>query len=166
MELIVGETRSKMEGLSEQTGKHAKTINDLIQKEMNRMEKIASTLEKYTTTQVGEAKGMITNHNEIFEKWRANIEDMESSKFLEVHSALKILNSNSSKLHRDSKDRFELLQKEFLSLDDSLRCQLKDLRHKVEVDLQSIEERTLMVIDKQYQIQTAGTTNVGNEYGG
>lgn len=61
---------------------------------------------------------------------------------------MKIVNSNCTKLAKDNKDRFDLLQKEYEVLDNAFREQITDIRHKIDVDLKTIEERTLMVIDK------------------
>ena len=37
-------------------------------------------------------KELIANSDERIEKWRINLEDTEGKKFLEMHSAMKILN--------------------------------------------------------------------------
>lgn len=63
---------------------------------------------------------------------------------------MKILNSNFQKVAKDSKDRFELLQKEFTAFDTAVRNQIQDVKHKVDIDLKNIEERTLLVIDKYF----------------
>jgi hypothetical protein len=55
---------------------------------------------------------------------------------------MKILNSNFQKVSRDSKDRFDLLQGQFHAFDNALKNQVTDLRHKVEVELKTTEERT------------------------
>lgn len=81
-------------------------------------------------------------YDEKMEKWRVNFEDSESKKLLELHSAMKILNSNFQKVNKDSKDRFELLQAQFQTFDNALKNQVQDVRHKVDVELRSIEERT------------------------
>ena len=47
------------------------------------------------------------------EKWKVNFEDAEGKKLLEVHSAMKILNGNFMKVNKDTKERFDLIQKEF-----------------------------------------------------
>lgn len=52
---------------------------------------------------------MIQQYEERIEKWRVNLEDIEGKKFIEIHSAMKILNNNQSKLSKDTKDRHELL---------------------------------------------------------
>ena len=76
---------------------------------------------------------------------------------MEVHSAMKFLNSNFKTLAKDNKDRFELLQKEFQSFDNALRNQIGDVRHKIELDLKSIDDRSLMLIDTQFvKLQTQG----------
>lgn len=40
--------KQKMDTLEQQTFKHAKTVNDQLTKEITRMEKISSALEKHT----------------------------------------------------------------------------------------------------------------------
>ncbi len=77
------------------------------------MEKISSAIEKHTSSQLQDLKLMITQYEERIEKWRVNLEDTEGKKFIEIHSAMKILNGNFTKSSKDNKDRFELLQKEF-----------------------------------------------------
>jgi biopolymer transport protein ExbB/TolQ len=77
-----------------------------------------------------------------------NFEDAESKKLLELHSAMKVLNSNFQKVNRDSKDRFELLQKEFQVFDNALKNQLQDARHKADVEMRAIEERMEQTIAK------------------
>lgn len=64
---------------------------------------------------------MIHQYEERIEKWRVNLEDTEGKKFIEIHSAMKILNANHTKLSKDAKDRHELLEKEFQAFDSSLR---------------------------------------------
>lgn len=105
-------------------------------------------MEKHTLSQLTDLKTTIQAYDDKMEKWRVNFEDQESKKLLELHSAMKILNSNFSKVQKDSKDRFELLQKEFSAFDNALRNQIQDLRHKVEVQLRGIEERTESIIAK------------------
>lgn len=75
---------------------------------------------------------------------------------MDIHQAMKILNSNFTKVAKDNKDRFELIQKEYSSLDFALRKQIEDVRHKVDIDMGSLEERTLMVIEKAYLKHASG----------
>ncbi len=103
------ETRSKLEELSEQSFKHAKLVNETLGSEAARMEKISSAIEKHTLGQLSELKTQVQTYDEKMERWRVNFEDSESKKLLELHSAMKILNSNFQKVSRDSKDRFDLL---------------------------------------------------------
>lgn len=88
----------------------------------------------------------MASQEEKQERWRVQFEDAESKKLLELHSAMKILNSNFSKVGMDSKDRFELLQKEFQAFDNALRNQIFDMRHKLEVELRANEERAELSI--------------------
>ncbi|CDW91573.1 UNKNOWN [Stylonychia lemnae] len=151
------DVKNRMDTMEQQTFKHAKVVNDQLQKEMTRMEKIASTLEKHTVSQIQELKLLVSSNDEKMEKWKVNFEDAEGKKLLEVHSAMKILNGNFMKVNKDNKDRFEILQKEFQGLDNALRNQIGDVRHKSEVDLRSTEERTIMLIDKYFQKLQHGT---------
>lgn len=80
---------------------------------MTRMEKIASTIEKHTISQLQELKSNMTQIDEKMEKWKVNFEDAEGKKLLEVHSAMKILNGNFMKVNKDTKERFDIIQKEF-----------------------------------------------------
>ncbi len=96
------------------------------------------------------------------ERWRVQFEDSESKKLLELHSAMKILNSNFQKVSRDSKDRFDLIHGEFQSFDNALRNQIFDVRHKVEVELRGIEERCEQTIAKTIaKIQSGTMTSAG-----
>jgi hypothetical protein len=142
------ETREKLEELSDQSFKHAKLVNETLAKESGRMEKISSAMEKHTLTQLIDLKAQIQTYDDKMEKWRITFEDAESKKLLELHSAMKILNSNFQKVSRDSKDRFELLQKEFSAFDNALRNQLNDVKHRVEIELRNIEERSEQIIAK------------------
>ena len=123
-------------------------MNETLSIETARMEKISSAMEKHTLGQLQDLKSQIQSYDEKTETWRVNLEDSESKKLLELHAAMKILNSNFQKVSRDSKDRFELLQKEFQSFDSALRNQIFDIRHKVEVEMRNIEERTEQIIAK------------------
>ena len=136
------DTQGKLEELSDQSFKHAKLVNETLARESARMEKISSAMEKHTFGQMNEIKIQLQNLDEKTEKWRINFEDSESKKLLELHSAMKILNSNFQKVSRDSKDRFDLQQQEFHTFDNALKNQLSDMRHKVEMELRGTEERT------------------------
>jgi len=48
-----------METLNDQTFKHAKTVNETLTKEITRMEKICSTIERHTTSQMIELKALV-----------------------------------------------------------------------------------------------------------
>ena len=65
---------------------------------MTRMEKIASTVEKHTISELQELKATVSHFDEKMEKWKINFEDAEGKKLLELHSAMKILNGNFQKV--------------------------------------------------------------------
>lgn len=56
------------------------------------------------------------------DKWRVGIEDSEGKKIVEIHSAMKLLNSNFTKVSKDTKDRFDILQKELQNQEAALRA--------------------------------------------
>lgn len=84
--------KQQMEELSESTFKHAKSVNEALSKEMNRMERICSTLERHTTDQIVDLKQIVQNNEDKIDKWKLSLEDTEEKKFGEVHAAMKILN--------------------------------------------------------------------------
>lgn len=56
------------------------------------MEKIAGTLEKYCERELNDLKSLVAENETKNGKWRANQEKVESRKFDEVHTAVKVLN--------------------------------------------------------------------------
>lgn len=104
--------KNKSDEIETNTYKHAKIVNEQLTKEMTRMEKISSTLEKHTMNALLEVKQNMQQLDEKQEKWKVNLEDSEGKKLLELHSAMKILNSNFQKISKDNKDRFDILSKE------------------------------------------------------
>lgn len=145
-----------MDTLQEQTFKHAKTVNESLTKEITRMEKISVAIEKHVSSQISELKEKFMTSDDRIEKWRINMEDTEGKKFLEIHSAMKVLNQNFQKVANDNKDRFEIIHNECSGLDNAFRQQVVDIRHKIEQDIKLIEERTLMTIEKAYLKQIGG----------
>ena len=152
------EVKKRMDELQDSTMKHAKIVNDTMQREITRMEKVSSAMEKHTMGDVAELKQSVSSLEQNMEKWKLNLEDAEGKKLLEVHSAMKVLNANFQRVSKDNKDRFEILQREFQAMDTAMRNQISDVAHKVDGDLKSVEERTLMVIEKYFMKVQAGTS--------
>jgi hypothetical protein len=73
------------------------------------MEKISSTLEKYIETNLTDLRQIVDENEARSDKWRMNIEDIEAKKFVEIHSAIKVLNTGFQRVSTDNKDRFELI---------------------------------------------------------
>lgn len=59
---------------------------------------------------------------------------------LEIHSALKLLNKNTQKTSRDSKDRYDLISKESQDALYNIEQQLVDLKKKIDVEDSAIED--------------------------
>ena len=135
LEANLVETREKLEALSEQSFKHAKLVNETLARESARMEQVASATERHALGQLGEVRASLAAVEERTERWRVTFEDAESKRLLELHAAMKILNSNFQKVSRDGKDRFQLLQREFQTFDGALRNQLHDMKHKLQQEL-------------------------------
>ena len=83
-------------------------------------------------------------------KWRSEFEDLNTKKIIEIHNALKLLNSNIGKVNSDGKDRFDSVSSEMRVLENALQAQVGDLRLKSEVDDRGLEERISFASDKIY----------------
>ena len=75
---------------------------------------------------------------------------MNTKKVVEIHSALKLLNSNIGKVNSDCKDRFDMLSGEIRVMENATNIQIQDLRNKVEVDDKTLEGRIKLAVDKVY----------------
>lgn len=84
--------KDRIDTLEQQSFKHAKSVNEQLNKEIIRMEKISTVMEKHTLQQVTDLKEELKVFDERLEKWRLNLEETEGKKFLELHQAMKILN--------------------------------------------------------------------------
>ena len=113
------------------------------------MEQVASATERHALGQLGEVRASLAAVEERTERWRVTFEDAESKRLLELHAAMKILNSNFQKVSRDGKDRFQLLQREFQAFDGALRNQLHDMKHKLQQELAQFEERAEQAMARQ-----------------
>lgn len=52
-------------------------------------------------------------------KWKIEFEDLNSKKVIEIHNALKLLNSNIGKANTDSKDRYDMITNELRVLENA-----------------------------------------------
>ena len=68
-------------------------MNETLDKEINRFEKIVGAFEKHIETQTSELRESISKNDEKVNKWRVGFEELQSKKILEIHSALKLLNT-------------------------------------------------------------------------
>ena len=53
------EVRTKVDNLEANTFKHTKLVNETLQKEVQRMEKISSTVEKHTMEHLSDVKSQV-----------------------------------------------------------------------------------------------------------
>lgn len=84
---------------------------------------------------------MLTKQVEENSKWRGDYEDINTQKVIEIHNALKLLNSNIGKVNSDAKDRFDMITNDFRVMENAISVQIQDLRNKVEVDDNTLEQR-------------------------
>ena len=128
-----------MQDLEAATFKHAQTVSETLESEISRFERVISAFEKYIDTQTSDLRGILQKQVEENSKWRGDYEDINTKKVIEIHNALKLLNSNIGKVNSDSKDRFDMINNEMRVLENAVSVQIQDLRNKVEVDDNSLE---------------------------
>lgn len=92
VEAALSQMKERIDQLEHQSLKHAKTVNEQLNKEINRMEKISTAIEKQTQQHVQDLRDELKLFDERLEKWRISLEETEGKKFLELHQAMKILN--------------------------------------------------------------------------
>lgn len=93
---------------------------------------------------------MLTKQEEENSKWRGGYEDINTQKVIEIHNALKLLNSNIGKVNSDAKDRFDMMTNDFRVMENAISVQIQDLRNKVEVDDNTLEQRIQLAVDRVY----------------
>lgn len=146
----MGEQRQKMQDLENATFKHAQTVSETLEGEITRFERVISAFEKYIDTQTSDLRGVIAKYGEEQARWKVDYEDINTKKVVEIHSALKLLNSNIGKVNSDCKDRFDMLSGEIRVMENATNVQIQDLRNKVEVDDKTLEGRIKLAVDKVY----------------
>jgi hypothetical protein len=60
IELELNDQRQKMLDLEQATLKHAQTVNETLENEISRFERVISAFEKYIDTQTGDLRGIIS----------------------------------------------------------------------------------------------------------
>ncbi len=139
-----------MQDLESATFKHAATVSETLESEITRFERVISAFEKYIDTQTSDLRATITQQVEENSKWRGDYEDINTSKVIEIHNALKLLNSNIGKVNSDAKDRFDMINNEMRVMENAVSVQIQDLRNKVEVDDNTLEQRIQLAVDRVY----------------
>jgi hypothetical protein len=128
--------------------KHAQTVSETLENEIGRFERVISAFEKYIDTQTSGIRDMLQKYQEENNNWKVQFEDINTKKVVEIHAALKLLNSNIGKVNSDNKDRFDMLSNEMRVHENAVSTQIQDLRNKVEVDDNSLEDRINLAVDK------------------
>lgn len=164
IELELNDQRQKMLDLEQATLKHATTVNETLENEIGRFERVISAFEKYIDTQTGDLRSLITRHTDENMKWRMEFEDLNTKKIIEIHNALKLLNVNIGKVNSDSKDRFDMVSQEMRTVENAVGSQLQEIRLKSEIDDKGIEERVQFAVDKIYVKLKAQIDDTGKDY--
>jgi hypothetical protein len=118
----------KMDTLQEQSIKHARLTNDTVAREITRVEKVMSTLEQFSKMQISDLRKEITTVKQDLDRWSVSYEDMQARKIMEIHQAIKTLNSNSAFIQKDTIERIELLQGSQANNNSMLHTQIKDMK--------------------------------------
>ena len=74
-----------MDILQESSLKHARKTNETLAKEVGRFEKVTSSLEIFTKTQLSALQKESTQRDAETEKWKVNFEDVQARKIVEIH---------------------------------------------------------------------------------
>lgn len=127
--------------LEQATLKHAQTVNETLENEISRFERVIAAFEKYIDTQTGDLRTIISRQADESLKWKSEFEDLNTKKIIEIHNALKLLNVSIGKVNSDSKDRFDMIAQESRVLENAVSAQLNEVRLKSEVDDKALEER-------------------------
>ena len=106
--------------MEQATLKHATTVNETLENEIGRFERVISAFEKYIDTQTSYLRLIIGRQAEESLKWRSEFEDLNTKKIIEIHNALKLLNQNIGKVNSDSKDRFDMISSEMRVLENAV----------------------------------------------
>ena len=109
IEIELNEQRQKMLDLEQATLKHAQTVNETLENEISRFERVIAAFEKYIDTQTGDLRTIISRQADESLKWKSEFEDLNTKKIIEIHNALKLLNVSIGKVNSDSKDRFDMI---------------------------------------------------------
>lgn len=141
IEIELNEQRQKMLDLEQATLKHAQTVNETLENEISRFERVIAAFEKYIDTQTGDLRTIISRQADESLKWKSEFEDLNTKKIIEIHNALKLLNVSIGKVNSDSKDRFDMIAQESRVLENAVSAQLNEVRLKSEVDDKALEER-------------------------
>ena len=64
-------------------------------------------------------RNILSKQAEESAKWKGDYEDINTKKVVEIHSALKLLNSNIGKVNSDCKDRFDMINSEIRVMENA-----------------------------------------------
>ena len=163
-ERTLGDLVVKMDTLQDQAIKHARMTNETLAKEVTRIEKVMGTLESFSKLQVSELRKDITAVKQETDRWTVNFEDMQARKIMEIHQAIKVLNSNATYIQKDAIERFELLQGQSANNTSMLTTQIKDIKQYFKsntgskVPEEDPNKQVISLLLQQQQQQRANST--------
>ena len=71
-------------------------MSETLESEITRFERVISAFEKYIDTQTSDLRTIVAKQADDQSKWRSEFDDINTKKVIEIHNALKLLNSNLS----------------------------------------------------------------------
>jgi len=90
--------------------KHVKNVNSVVETEMSRFEQVLSVTEGQSSGSFEQIRKEFLKNVQDTIKWKADFEDINSNKLLEVHAAIKLTNTHTEKKAADGNDRVEVLK--------------------------------------------------------
>ena len=89
IEVTVRDSLSKVDTIQESALKHARLTNETMNKEVSRFEKVVSTFEQFTKSQISDLKKQIETMNVDYGKWQINFEDVVQNSHCKFNGDLK-----------------------------------------------------------------------------
>jgi hypothetical protein len=102
--------------------KHVKSINSVVESEMNRFEKVLSVVEKHQIESVDSINQKLSDSVSDSIKWKADFEDMNAQKLTDIHQALNRVSDLHGKGRTDSGEKIESLQQEMKLIENALQA--------------------------------------------
>ena len=153
----MSELNKRMSGTVEAFNEHSLSVNDALDKEFNRLEKVTTKYEELMNKGMKDMYDKIEFLNEGQEVWKKDFEEKNHNFFKELTIALKTLKKQHIKEKVDSQEKIDKLKKEMDSahnLNEEMIARLDKKANHIEKNMEYRLEETSKTLE----------TNFGNEF--